>query len=249
LDPLKVGAGVKAAYYSAAFILVRTAAADHLDIDPEEIDISNVRRIEYVPGTTYAGEIVINDHLPNGAGFTKWISDNLSVVLRSLIDPAAPPDSFPGALISSDHQFCDSSCPDCLRHYRNMNFHGLLDWRLGLSVLRLLADNQFNCGTTGDFSAPDLLGWEDTAVSLRDSFCRSFDCQPIMAGPLPAFKVGQSYVIVIHPLWDQTRPSGWLAEAIAAVPQGSQNLDFPPNRAAEARFSQQISEFEEVCTP
>lgn len=221
MDPLKVGAGVKAAYYSAAFILVRTAAADHLDIDPEEIDISNVRRIEYVPGTTYAGEIVINDHLPNGAGFTKWISDNLSVVLSSIVDPAAPPDSFPGALISSDHQHCDSSCPDCLRHYRNMNFHGLLDWRLGLSVLRLLADNQFNCGTTGDFSVSDLLGWQDTAISLRDSFCRSFDCQPMMAGPLPAFTVGQSYVIVIHPLWDQVRPSGWLAEAIAAVPPSS----------------------------
>jgi hypothetical protein len=43
-DPLAKRGAVKAAFYSAAFIL-RAVAADLLDIDPEELDISNVRQV------------------------------------------------------------------------------------------------------------------------------------------------------------------------------------------------------------
>src|SRR5262249_47322554 len=126
LDPLKEGAALRAAYYSAAFI-IRSSAAEQLDIDPEEIDISNVRWVEQPDGNNL-GEIAINDHLPNGAGFTSWIYDNWTTLLTSIVDLAPPSSSFPGALISSSHRDCDSSCPDCLRHYRNMSYHGLLDW-------------------------------------------------------------------------------------------------------------------------
>ena len=61
------GPALKAAYYSAAFI-VRSVAAGLLDIDPEELDISTVRRVERPIGH-FIGEIVISDHLANGAGF------------------------------------------------------------------------------------------------------------------------------------------------------------------------------------
>ena len=73
---------MKAAYYSAALI-VRAAAADRLDIDPEELDISNVRRIELTDGS-FAGEIIINDHLANGAGFTRWIGGHWRELLDSI---------------------------------------------------------------------------------------------------------------------------------------------------------------------
>ena len=49
LDPLTFGAAVKGAYYSAAFLL-RSCAADQLDIDPEELDVSNVRSVEIDTG-------------------------------------------------------------------------------------------------------------------------------------------------------------------------------------------------------
>ena len=74
LDPL-ASVGVKSAYYSAAFIL-RVVSAERLDIDPDEFDISNVRQVELVDETK-VGEIVINDHLANGAGFTAWIKDKM----------------------------------------------------------------------------------------------------------------------------------------------------------------------------
>ena len=49
LDPL-ASAGIKAAYYSAAFIL-RFVAAEKLDVDPDELDISNVRQVDLLNGT------------------------------------------------------------------------------------------------------------------------------------------------------------------------------------------------------
>lgn len=214
LDPLKTGASVKAAYYSAAFI-IRAVAAERLDIDPEEIDISNVRYVEE-PDGSQVGEIVINDHLPNGAGFTNWVAENWKTILAAAVDIAPLANSFTGALISASHRACDASCPECLRHYRNMSYHGLLDWRLGLSLLRVFATDNFLCGLDGEFSMPELNNWMDTARSLRDMFCQSFtQCTAQNFGPLPGFEVGTRRVIIIHPLWDQSRPTGYLAEAVA----------------------------------
>jgi ATP-dependent helicase YprA (DUF1998 family) len=220
LNPLDKRGAVKAAYYSAAFIL-RAVAADLLDIDPEEIDISNVRQVTLGTGEK-AGEIVINDHIANGAGFTAWISGHWSQLLHSVVAPAPPADSFPGALISAGHRAsCDSSCYDCLRQYRNMSYHGLLDWRLGLSLLRCLTSAAFLCGLDGNFADPDLSGWPAFATAWRDTFCSCFPgCQARQFGPLPGFEVGTHNVIIVHPLWNTAAPSGLLAQAIAAAPAG-----------------------------
>ncbi|HKZ79711.1 MAG TPA: DEAD/DEAH box helicase [Pyrinomonadaceae bacterium] len=221
LDPLKPGAAVKAAYYSAAF-MIRAVAAERLDIDPEEIDISNVRYVEEPDGKR-VGEIVINDHLPNGAGFTNWIADNWKSILTSAVDIAPAASSFAGAVVSSSHRTCDSACPDCLRHYRNMSYHGLLDWRLGLSLLRVLATDNFLCALDGNFLAPDLDGWIENARALRDMFCQSFTlCTARNFGPLSGFDVGNRSVIIIHPLWDQNSPVGSLAEARASLEADAQ---------------------------
>ena len=225
LDPLENRAAVKAAYYSAAFI-IRSTAAGELDIDPEELNISNVRRSQTVDGH-YIGEIIINDHLPNGAGFTRWMSSHWPDLLAKLVDTGAPSDSFAGALISAKHRAaCDSSCPDCLRHYRNMSYHGLLDWRLGLSLLRVFADENFPCGLDGDWSLPDLADWPDSARKLRDAFCESFSaCQPRQWGPLPGWEVGDKRVVVVHPLWSQNYPSGMLAQVLAEAGGNVQKWD------------------------
>ncbi len=218
LDPL-ASAGIKAAYYSAAFIL-RFVAAEELDIDPDELDISYVRQIELANGTR-AGEIIINDHLANGAGFTAWIEGNLAKILGTATSVNAPRNTFIGALLSDDHRMtCDSSGYDCLQNYRNMAFHGLLDWRLGVSLLRSLQSPAFNCALDGDHSLPDLHGWFDLATTLRDSFCRSFNTTPREFGPLSGFEVGGREVLVIHPLWNLSQPVGVLAEARAACGPG-----------------------------
>jgi ATP-dependent helicase YprA (DUF1998 family) len=221
LDPLFPtiqGAAVKAAYYSGAFIL-RAIAGDRLDIDPEEIDISNLRAIPTGAGG-FAGELVLSDHLANGAGFTRWVSENWGSILADAVNLQPPQSSVVFNLIRDSHKDrCDSSCYDCLRQYRNMNYHGLLDWRLGLAVLRVFINPAASCGLDGDFSNPEIDGWPALARMLRDSFCLSFGCVPRDFGPLPGCTIGQKQVIIVHPLWDTSRPSLILAEAIATADQ------------------------------
>ena len=208
-------AGIRAAYYSAAFIL-KAVSAGRLDIDPDELDISNVRQVDTEDGNK-VGEIIIGDHLPNGAGFTGWISEHWRELLASATDSNADPNSFVGSMLGAAHQKeCDSSCYSCLRNYRNMAYHSLLDWRLGVSLLRSLQSDKFDCGLSGDFSLPDLAGWTEQATTLNGLFCSSFAAQAREFGPLPGFEIGSRQVVVVHPLWDVAEPIGVLADAMAA---------------------------------
>jgi hypothetical protein len=221
MSQLGQGAAVKAAYYSAAFIL-RSVVAEELDIDPEEIDISNVRVVELDDGT-YAGEIILNDHLENGAGFTAWLSQdsNWSRILDMITGPEYDDDTFIGKLLSAEHaQGCQSACYDCLCLYRNMSYHSLLDWRLGMSVLRILSDVTHPCGVDGDFGPPELSGWLDFSDVLRTTFCQSFQsCEPAEFGPLHGWTIAGRNVILIHPLWSTVHPGGIVAEALATLSQ------------------------------
>jgi hypothetical protein len=218
LDPLSPGAGVKAAFYSAAFI-IRSVAADLLDIDSEEMVVSNVRSRK-LSQTEAVGEIVLNDQLPNGAGFVAWVADTWPTVLEAALNPQT--DGFARTMQSDAHRArCDSSCPDCLRHYRNMTYHGLLDWRLGLAVVRVLANSAYQCGLAPNMNFPEISGpgqlsWLTTAESLRNAFCGAFGhCQPQAFGSLPGFTLNGREVLLVHPLWDPIRPHGVLAEALA----------------------------------
>ena len=133
LDPITKGSAVKAAFYSAAFI-VRSVTAQELDIDPEELDVSGLRQVVRNDGDEKVGELVISDRLANGSGFTDWLAKHWEDILKEQILNSK--NSFAAAIMSDEHrQKCDSSCYDCLQQYRNMNYHGLLDWRLGLSLL------------------------------------------------------------------------------------------------------------------
>ena len=205
LDPLAPGAGVKAAFSSAAFIL-RAAAADTLDIDPDELDLNYLRRIESLPDV-FVGEIVISDFLANGSGFTQWISNNWGACIGEILRPSRS-DSFPAKVVSTEHiNECSTACYDCLKNYRNMPYHGLLDWRLGMALLRILNDETFRCGLDNSFSdpaVPELLGWDRYARTRRDGFCQSFEAaRPQQFGPLPGFTLPSGIaVVVVHSLWD-----------------------------------------------
>lgn len=216
LDPSENRSAVKAAYYSAAFIL-RSLAAEMLDIDPDEINVSNIRKL-----TDRTGEIIINDHLPNGAGFTAWIGSHFGEVLARATAAPALTDTFTEALVAAPHrERCDHACPDCLRTFRNMSYHGLLDWRLGLALLRVFASATYRCGLDKTFTTPELDGWLERARMLRHAFCTAFSCTPADFGELPGAWVGRTPLIITHPLWDSRRPTGMLAEAAARVPGGA----------------------------
>src|SRR5262249_22764321 len=122
--------------------------------------------------------------------------------------------------------------------YRNMNYHGLLDWRLGLAILRVFANPDAIGGIDGNFSFPELDGWPSFARILRDSFCSSFQCVPRDFGSLPGCVIGSKQVIFVHPLWHTLQPMGIVAEAVSLADQASEirfldtfNLLRRPSRA------------------
>lgn len=211
LDPLFSSGAVKGALFSAAFLL-RRVLADELDIDPDEIEIANIARRE-VAGIPTVADIIMSDRLPNGAGFVKYLHDNFNRILRETCHPAEGSRSYAEIVVTHS---CDSACYDCLKVYRNMTYHGLLDWRLALSYLRILMEPDYKCGLNGSFIQPELRNWPEVASVLRDSFISLFEgYQATTWGQLPGFKAGSKCFLIVHPLWDTYNPDGILAEAVA----------------------------------
>ncbi|MEV7012929.1 DUF1998 domain-containing protein [Streptosporangium sp. NPDC051022] len=121
--------GRRAAWYSLAFLL-RTAAAEFLDVDPREL-IAGVHPGPHRDGTAlYA---FLADALENGAGFSTHLGEVAGEftehVARFLKDLAVP----------AHADTCETSCYGCLRDYDNMVFHPLLDWRLGADLFAVLS--------------------------------------------------------------------------------------------------------------
>ncbi|MCA1567586.1 MAG: hypothetical protein LC803_18445 [Acidobacteria bacterium] len=134
----------RAAWFSFAFFL-RTAAAAELDIDTQELDAG----FRTLPGTNGPiGQAFLDDKLENGAGYCQWLGEsnnfrrilaqgNLSrqrntATLWVDVTPAS------GPLAPDPHGLtCDSSCNHCLRDFYNLPYHGLLDWRLALDMVKV----------------------------------------------------------------------------------------------------------------
>lgn len=221
LDPVSPRASVKGAVTSAAFIL-RSMAADAQDFDLEEVAISNLRQVELSPGVL-APELVLSDAAPNGSGFVAWIAENLPDLLRQLEPGQASPESFISKVLAPGHTTkCESACKECLQNFRNMAHHGLLDWRLGISVLQALRDSNYKAGLDGGFNHVELAGWPDSAEQLALNFTTNFPNLTLQQfGSLPGFTIGASEFIVAHPLWDIDNPQGILKDAVKATDSGS----------------------------
>ena len=143
---------IRAAFYSAAFLLQR-ALADKLDIQPDEIEIC-----EKIDGANSYPSLYLSDALPNGAGIVSYLyqDDNLEKLIKNIVDFKSfdenmIPDnnSFMQSIISDDHRSnCLTACQKCLMSYNNRGFHHVLDWRLGVGILRLMLDKNYNFGFT-----------------------------------------------------------------------------------------------------
>ncbi|MBD1429230.1 DEAD/DEAH box helicase [Sphingobacterium litopenaei] len=213
--------GVRSGYYSAAFLLQRILA-DKLDVDPTEIEIADISMKELEDGRRIA-EIILSDELPNGSGFVRYLYNNLVNILSESINPSSS-NSYLGKIHSETHQGkCDDACYDCLKVFRNMNYHSLLDWRLGLSMLRVMNDSTFVCGADGNFNYVELKDWLAFAIKLCDSFYSSFysnsqTAEIVEIKGLPIIKFGgknkRNVIMIVHPFWNMRNftEANWLAE-------------------------------------
>jgi DEAD/DEAH box helicase domain-containing protein len=227
------GSSSKGAFYSAAFLLQRTLAAK-LDIDPEEVEIAAIESIELPENEGITGRrsasIVLTDELPNGSGFVKRLYSQFDYYLRRCINPLNNVEEKYNYNILQNRECKDASYQD-LKNYRNMSFHPLLDWRLGVGLLRLLADENYTSGLKEeDYLHSELLDWKGFAIDLQEQFAKSFSdkLEPITFGKLPGFTFFRDYkVIIVHPFWNTSihQPEETiLTEAIAEA--GIENIYF-----------------------
>ena len=198
----------KGAFYSAAFLLQRTLSAS-LDIDPEEVEIAAIESIELPELDGIIGRrsasIVLTDELPNGSGFVKQLHSRFEYYIRRCIEPINNDEERYNYNILENRTCKDASYQD-LKNYRNMSFHPLLDWRLGVGLLRLMADIDYNSGLKEeDYSKPELLDWKNFALELQQQFIDSFSENVIGStfGELYGFTLYGAYrVIIVHPFWN-----------------------------------------------
>lgn len=211
---------VRAAALTACFLLVDRAAFE-LDVDPGEFDILPPRL--YQPGGLKRPMLQIADTLVNGSGLSRrlaqtperpWAID----LLHSIVGDGM---AWPLREFATDHHraSCDQACYECLQRYGNRSYHGLLDWRLGLSFARAMIDPGYAAGATGDFSAPELADWWGMAGDALARVARgSGDLEVVTGAPLPCLRLkrsgGDAMIAIHHPLW---RIEGAISPLIAEM--------------------------------
>jgi hypothetical protein len=234
------GTAIKAAFYSAAFILQRSLA-DKLDITPDEIEISSIQEVRVDQQSSV--EIVMNDQLVNGSGFVRQLFDSkLEGILNevnSIISGNGiqddPSNDFLLSLFTKNHMMeCSDSCYKCLRVYRNMSFHPVLDWRLGVSLLRMMANEDYCCGAdAGLFDYPELsycveingeqrlVNWLDYAKQLAEEFKDNYYPNATILNSddnnqgLWYLDTGRKKIVIVHPLWNLDCDRGLVGNCIA----------------------------------
>ena len=199
LSVAPVSAGRRGAWYSLGFML-RGAAARYLDVQTNEIEVG-LRSVTHHGELT--AQVFLSDSLANGAGYCTHLGDE--TVFKELVAEASewaaelethPPQGTP----------CDSSCYDCLRDFRNMQFHGLLDWRLGCDLLDLIRGGSFDSS----------LRWGERGREVAHNFANQFGFKYLEIAGYGAAIDGETCLIGVHPLaeTDESKMSEELAEVL-----------------------------------
>jgi hypothetical protein len=226
----------RAAWYSFAFWL-RLAAGAYLDVDALELQAG----FRSLPDTEYPviGQAFLCDQLENGAGYCRFLSN--STTFQHLLEQGSQSDSRSIATkwLSTEHSDeCDTSCNLCLRDFHNLPYHGLLDWRLALDMVRIALSPT----AVTDLSSPwnsDANPWativSGTDASIPATMKRLGYSAPVSFAGLPGYikSNGRNKIIRIacHPLW-QSNHMEWLAAQTDAKAQhpGSEVQQMNPFR-------------------
>ena len=215
-----------AAFYSAATLIQRTFA-DEIDIQPEEIEISEVK----IDSTSGMPSIYLNDKAANGAGFISLLCKTnpatgvlkLQSIMEDIVSPN-PKSKFIRAILSHKDE-CATACPKCLDTFYNRGIHHVLDWRLGMDIIKLMIDGTYEMGYSDLSSTP----YGDLAKILNELGERVEHAHPAgnivytkndlhdwHSGYFTTMERGVSLVEhLVHPLWNvsnQESIDGWRAQ-------------------------------------
>jgi len=170
-----------------------------LQVGVDELQVG-LRTIK-TPGGDVACQIFMSDSLDNGAGYSSHLGK--SEVFEALLDSAGA-----WAAELEEHTNagdpCVSACYRCLKDYRNMPYHGLLDWRLAADMLGLMKD--------GTLDASRL--WADLSRQAVAAFCKGFDgFEYVEAAGVPVALSSHRAVVAAHPLAETN--AAYLPESLA----------------------------------
>ena len=197
---------IRAAFISAGFLLQRTLA-DKLDVTPEEIEV--IEKIQNGKPMIY-----LSDALPNGAGIVGYLykNNNLEDLLKEIVNFSTP---FMQSLKDPQHRKkCFTACQECLDSYSNRGYHHILDWRMGVGILRLMLDDQFDFGFDANKRSlyEDLVDYDDifNAASIKLDGASSLKWNNHLYATLtqiqgvgPSAKSTTTYKVLYHPLWNK----------------------------------------------
>lgn len=209
---------IKSAFYSAA-TLIQRYFADVQDIQPEEIEISDLK-IDAQTGIPY---IYLSDQLQNGSGYVGMLLKDKDPInypgvswLEFILNDIVRGENAQSQYIRNifrHKDICETSCARCLCSYRNSGFHHILDWRLGVDLIKLMLDNEYdmgfsNLGATPYSDLPILLSLagnkvEDATNNTKLMIENSkyyIDCTTVNDG-VPVSNRER----IIHPLWNLNR--------------------------------------------
>lgn len=199
-------AAIRAAFFSAAFLLQRVLA-DQLDVQPEEIEISE-KMLDNKPYPI----IYLSDALPNGAGIVSYLTKEgrLEKIIKDIVGFKT---GFMKSLIDEDHKrTCRTSCQSCLLTYSNRGYHHILDWRLGVGILRLMIDPSYDFGFTERTrnQYPELKDFDKLIVAAAKK--ANVDLNEgdwVKQIRIKSYEPGEDDIIInkifYHPLWDKTK--------------------------------------------
>lgn len=125
--------------------LIRKCAAAYLDVETNELSINYFLRGKSDRDNEIRPAIYLIENLENGAGYTDHLgSMEDSEKYKAFIKPLLKGGEVYERLTSDNHmKKCDCSCYDCLRDYYNQQSHSILNWRLGLDLAHISADEKF----------------------------------------------------------------------------------------------------------
>jgi DEAD/DEAH box helicase domain-containing protein len=197
----------RAAALSACFMIIDYASRELLDVDPDEFQILEPRVKRKADGS-FSPFMQISDDLVNGSGLCNRLNQMGSTgepiileVIRKIISGTGT--SPLASLLEKDHRaVCLTGCYRCLHRYGNQTYHGLLDWRLGLTVLQLFLDGNHSAGIGGDFTAPGVSDWPVIAHQLAGEAAGLLGRGRTDSGVIPLVEFAKGkWAAVIHPLW------------------------------------------------
>ena len=200
----------KAAWYSFAFWL-RTAASALLDVDPQELQVGT-RTIR--DNGVVTSQAFLSDALENGAGYCTHLAQPEQFQALLAQADLSGQNSIANQWLAQGHEHeCDTSCNKCLRDYRNLPYHGVLDWRLALDMARLVNDASaaIDLQTAwGNYPNP----WSRLIQGNNAPIPALLGClgygSPIQFGSLTGFvhqgRRRKQILILRHPLWTNDHP-------------------------------------------